>query len=892
MSSNIFDKKNAMRKIIAFLFLSAVFVLSFAQPAKWTVMVYLDADNDLEDFGIIDLNEMELAGSTTDVKIVVQIDRNPDYDNSNGNWTNTRRYLVTKDTDSTKINSTLLQQLGEQNMGHPNTLLSFINYAKTNYPANHYALIIWNHGAGWRSSRKITKPYKDICWDETNNNDSLSSFEIDSALSVSSTHFDIIGYDACLMGMIENAYQLRNHCDYMIGSEETEPGDGYQYTTLLNDLIAHPDMTSRVLAGKMVYYYAESHNYNDITQAAIDLSKIRNVATKLDALASAIMSNNLYDEVAAIFSEIEYYSESSSKDLWHFAHLMSISTSFSAVEAAAENLKTAVTQAVVLSLCDTNMFRYSHGLAIYLPDPLMYDDGYSDGSYRIEFPDSSLWGGFLSNFAQKVILDNTEPNDYFATATYLDIYDAAIQDGYFTQPFDQFDVYKVYNSIDDAGLSIDLSVPADYDLYLLRVHDSIIDTLAFSWESGSNPEYISIYHLIPGWYHIVVVPYNNDTSSQPYTLEIDGTADDLWDDTATTLAYGLDKAMNYFSSNSANSGAGMVFTNPKPDMQTQIKKVWLYFPTLKADGSGNGRFQLYLFDHAGQPLLPDSVRFFTPLHTGWMGIDLTADNLYVQDNFFVGLYWDGVNTPGIGFDMLKSYGNAMVYQEEEGVFDWYPVDSMVFLIRAELDHNEPAPYCNSLTTLTSATGTISDGSNSAYYASNTLCNWKIEVPGASSIELRFTSFLTEEDYDFVTVFDGPDTNADILGEFSGVYSGRNLPVVTSTGNSMFIEFSSDEYLTDEGWEAVYTIPVLFPPVAGDNELQYLLYPNPASDVVRITGQGNAVIHLGLLSADGTRVYETFAGLNEDIDISGLPAGFYLARITSGMHVVTCKLIVR
>jgi len=96
--------------------------------AEWTVMVYLDSDNNLESAGIDDINEMEMAGSTTEVNIVVQVDRIPYSvltannqgfadDASNGNWTNTRRYYITQDLDPVQINSQLESDLGELNMG-------------------------------------------------------------------------------------------------------------------------------------------------------------------------------------------------------------------------------------------------------------------------------------------------------------------------------------------------------------------------------------------------------------------------------------------------------------------------------------------------------------------------------------------------------------------------------------------------------------------------------------------------------------------------------------------------------------------------------------------------------------------------------------------------------
>ncbi len=95
---------------------------------------------------------MEVIGSSDSVNIIVQFDRIDGYDNTNGDWTDTRRFKITQDSDTETISSSPVQMLGEANMGHPQTLTDFINWGVTNYPAEHYMLVLWNHGGGWRKS--------------------------------------------------------------------------------------------------------------------------------------------------------------------------------------------------------------------------------------------------------------------------------------------------------------------------------------------------------------------------------------------------------------------------------------------------------------------------------------------------------------------------------------------------------------------------------------------------------------------------------------------------------------------------------------------------------------------------------------------------------------------
>ncbi|MBL7733298.1 MAG: hypothetical protein JNM88_19175 [Chitinophagaceae bacterium] len=110
-------------------------------------------------------------------------------------------------------------------------------------------------------------------------------------------------------------------------------------------------------------------------------------------------------------------------------------------------------------------------------------------------------------------------------------------------------------------------------------------------------------------------------------------------------------------------------------------------------------------------------------------------------------------------------------------------------------------YCNGQTNLTAPTGSFSDGSGVTNYGNNSYCSWLINPPGAFSVTLSFTGFVTEPVYDLVNVYDGNDNNALLLGS----YSGNSLPpVLTSTGGQLFVEFLSNDSITASGWNASYT----------------------------------------------------------------------------------------
>lgn len=357
--------------------------------AKWTFMVYLDADNNLESAGIDDFLEMASVGSTAGVNIVVQMDRISGYDASYGNWTGARRFLIQKnDTPSV----TPLQDLGEQNMGNPNVLQDFVEWTITNYPAEHYALAIWNHGGGWRilqerlieRARSIksrgeldTSVARSVAWDDTDS-DVLYMKEVQQALeaakqkieerSRTSIKLDVVGFDACLMGMVEVAYAMRNVANYVVGSEETEPGAGWPYDTILNDLVATPSTSPKDFAKVIVTKYGDAYT-SGITQASVDIAKLSNLCIKIDNFTNK--ANTEWPKLkVARANTIVYHPFGPSYwgiDLWDFADRAYNQVTSTDIKTTALELKNAIDDFVIDEYHSSNMAG-SHGIAIYFPE--------------------------------------------------------------------------------------------------------------------------------------------------------------------------------------------------------------------------------------------------------------------------------------------------------------------------------------------------------------------------------------------------------------------------------------------------------------------------------------------------------------------------------------------
>jgi len=395
------------------------------RPWKWAFMVYLDADNDLDSFGVKDFNEMEMVGSTPDVAIIVQMDRY----NASAN-----RYLVTKDTDPNTITSPVVQALGEVNMGSNNTLMDFVKWVINKYVALHYCLVLWDHGNGFQY----------VCVDAASNYDYLDMIELKYALNAVKTDtgkiVDLIGFDACLMQMSEVAYQIRNYGTVMVASEETMPAEGWPYDLVLGNLTSTPDMDTGQFATKIVDayedYWTPTHylwylpdDYIPIvklTLSAIDLTQMDNLAVYLDDFAIRLYNALLYDpnQAAAIRQcreKAQEYMTADSRDHWYYVDLYNFTKLVydhpnisGTIKDRAYNLMEAINSTVIHEWHDYGAYAYyleyhgrvrevwvwgcpgSHGLSIYFPDD---QDDYFSSYEALDFSDEHFcWREFLKEY--------------------------------------------------------------------------------------------------------------------------------------------------------------------------------------------------------------------------------------------------------------------------------------------------------------------------------------------------------------------------------------------------------------------------------------------------------------------------------------------------------------
>lgn len=244
-----------------------------------TVMVYM-LGSDLESSGgaaTRNIEQMMQVSRTTGLNIVLETGGAT---SSNGplgiDWTHVQRYLVSNGE------LTLLQDLGPDasvDLGQPQTLADFVTWADNEYPAARRILVLWDHGAG---------PFGGIGPDQITGT-FLNLPALGAALQTAGVHFDLIGFDACLMASAEVGAVVGPHADYMVASEDTEPGQGWDYTSWLSYLQANPAASMIQVGRNIVDSYVAQETGDPMTLAVIDLAAMQSIVASMQDFAQALL---------------------------------------------------------------------------------------------------------------------------------------------------------------------------------------------------------------------------------------------------------------------------------------------------------------------------------------------------------------------------------------------------------------------------------------------------------------------------------------------------------------------------------------------------------------------------------------------------------------------------
>lgn len=375
-------------------------VESFALVTKkpWTFLVYMAADNSLNYFADLDLQEMQAVGSNNNVNILVYLTIKRD-----GQEKTTQKLFINKG----KV--TVLETLPAQDSGNPDIFAQAIQWAITDYPSDHIAVVLWDHGSG--PLNRFPMPVRGVCYDDTTGN-YLTDVSVQNALTNGMNtlrggkKFDIIAFDACLMAGVELAFALQPCADFMVGSQETEPGKGFDYKRVLQQLaFSKPDVIT--FAKSMVSAYGQSYQatQENYTLSAIDLSKLDaviNTSNDIAHMLVTMLQNNGPTVVSALNKSADsgrYFDERDYVDLYTLYYKLNGLNSWLIRSTPTSQLLQDGMKAIELCVIanTTSFFRRSaKGLSVYVPRGEIHPS-YAQTSWGM----NSAWLSFLNEYTTR-----------------------------------------------------------------------------------------------------------------------------------------------------------------------------------------------------------------------------------------------------------------------------------------------------------------------------------------------------------------------------------------------------------------------------------------------------------------------------------------------------------
>ena len=363
--------------------------------SKWTFMVYINGDNNLEDAGIEDINEMEEAGGSSDsVNIVVQFDRSRNYSNADGNWSGARRYLVGEGQRDI-IDTDYIMDLGDVDSGDWRTISDFAKWGADEFPAEKYALVIWDHGWSWSfTSDSLQKGISD---DEgTGNFMSIARGDLEDLLIDVTDHIgqelEVLGMDACIMQSWEIANVSIPYANYYVASQDYEGWDGWEYKGSVEDLTADPDMLGDTLGESIAYRFFQS---GDTAQSTIDLAQMAAFESKFNTLADRM--NEIDDHQTYRRATNNSYSYDGEYGFDHDLGMMldgiNQRTGDSEVETLSAEARVLYNSMVVNNYAQ-DWAEDATGLSIYSPTS---DWAYDSSYFQASWTENSRWDEFIDS---------------------------------------------------------------------------------------------------------------------------------------------------------------------------------------------------------------------------------------------------------------------------------------------------------------------------------------------------------------------------------------------------------------------------------------------------------------------------------------------------------------
>lgn len=388
---------------------------------SWTFLTYIAGDNDLNTFIKANLASMQ-AGANDNVNVLAFVNTR-----LNGNKL-AQKFLIKKDV--------VIQDgpsLYNLDSGVKSSVIQAIDWALENYKSDKFALVFWDHGSG--PLNKILQSFdqyfdnhisidldegRGICYDYTTGHflNDRDLFDICSyAKNKMNKKIDIVAFDACLMANIEIAYAIKDFASYMVASQESVPGTGYNYQLILNNL-NEKDLNSFDFARAIVLAYKEAYkNFNHYyTMSALDLEKVDRLTKNLNKISKLLISylesqqNHKVDKAitfAGFTNKNIRFDEPGYIDLYnfyfnlaHYVNMMNLNTANTIkLKKVLKKGLSLIKNAVVENVSGPK-FALVQGLSIYLSNSI-------HSSYnKIYWSEKTRWLAFLNSYIKAKKINN------------------------------------------------------------------------------------------------------------------------------------------------------------------------------------------------------------------------------------------------------------------------------------------------------------------------------------------------------------------------------------------------------------------------------------------------------------------------------------------------------
>lgn len=362
------------------------------ESKEWTFMVFLNGHNNLDDFGEVNIKQMEKVGSNDRVNIVVQ-------------WASlgkpTKRMLIQR-SETGEVSSPVIEELPAVDMGSADQLYEFMRWAAEKFPAAHYMVDLWDHGAGWHARNKGAFSPLDISWDDQTGNH-ITTEQLGVVMrkfrDLIGRPIDVLGFDACLMAMAEVMAQVADSVHYMAGSEQTEPGAGWPYEKVLKQWLAAEADDGAALLKALTEQYVAAYDRN-VNFSGVDL-------TKLPAFIEAVktLGQELAKLDAAKFAQArkaaqatQRYAISDYGDFMDFVAKLA-NAPVALVSAPVIAAVTAAHKALVVANDATADISASSGVSIWLPMSSYLWQEYGARYLGLIWHQLTQWGDFVKRLS-------------------------------------------------------------------------------------------------------------------------------------------------------------------------------------------------------------------------------------------------------------------------------------------------------------------------------------------------------------------------------------------------------------------------------------------------------------------------------------------------------------